>query len=277
MENRSHPFPDLNHLSLFISTILVAYTLTHFVSIPALEFDLSLLGIIFPVRINFTTLVAWLVAGLTASGTAWLLQDHPSHNTDKNPALSTAIHWLLPSLTALVLFSAINLLSYGAAWWVAALGSGLLLTLVLTAEYIVMDNTSRYYIPAEMGITGLSIVLFLILAISLHSTETRLFYRVPIICLAALLVYLRIQNLRKPGRWALIPGAVSFLVIGQIAAGLHYWPVGSVGFGLALTGSLLALVEIHDILPDGNQELQWTRLIWPILILIMSWGLAIFL
>jgi hypothetical protein len=274
MDRSSHPLPDLNHLSLLVSTILLAYTLTHFVSIPTQEFNLSILGVYFPIQVNFTTLVSWLVAGLTASGTAWLLQSHPSLS---KPALSTAIHWLLPSLTALVLMRAINMLSFGGAWWIAALGSGFLLLFVLTAEYIALDGTSRFYIPAEMGITGLSIVLFLILAISLHSAETRLFYRVPLISVAALMVYLRIINLRQPGKWALIQGSISFLVIGQIAAGLHYWPLGSIGFGLALTGPLYALVEISDALPGDGQTFQPRDLFWPGLILLLTWGLAFFL
>jgi len=274
MDRSSHPLPDLNHLSLLVSTILLAYTLTHFVSIPTLEFNLSLLGVYFPIQINFTTLVSWLVAGLTASGTAWLLQSHPSLS---RPALSTAVHWLLPSLTALVLMRAINMLSFGGAWWIAALGSGLLLLFVLTAEYIALDSTSRFYIPAEMGITALSIVLFLILAISLHSAETRLFYRVPLISIAALMVYLRIINLRQPGKWALIQGSISLLVIGEIAAGLHYWPIGSIGFGLALTGPLYALVEINDALPGEGQTFQPRELFWHGLILILTWGLAFIL
>jgi hypothetical protein len=218
--------------------------------------------------------VAWLVAGLTASGTAWLLQHHPKSD---QTAFSTAIHWLLPSFTALVQMRAINLLGFGSSWWLAALGSGFLLLLILTAEYIVLDMSSQYYTLAEMVITGLSIVLFLILAISLHTTETRLFYRVPLLSLAAFLVYLRIINLRQPGNWALIQGVISFLIIGEIAAGLHYWPMGSIGFGLALTGSLYGLVEISDALPNGSHDLIPKDLFWPIMILVLSWGLAFFL
>lgn len=274
MDNRSHPLPDLNHLSVLVSIILLAYTLTHFVTLPPLEFDLAMLGIYFPIRINFSTLVGWLVAGLTASGTAWLLQSHPSLN---KPSLSTAMHWLLPSLTALVLMRSINLLPFGSAWWTAALTSGFILLLVLTAEYIALDSSSRFYIPAEMGITALSIVLFLILAISLHATETRLFYRVPVISLASLMVYLRIINLRKPGKWAVIRGAVAFLVMGEIASSLHYFPFGSIGFGIALTGPLYALVEVSDALPDQDHGLLIEGLFWPGVILILSWGLAFFI
>ncbi len=274
MDERSSNLPDLNHLSLLVSTILLAYTLTHFVTIPAFELDLVVLGIYFPIQINFTTLVAWLVAGLTASGTAWLLQSHPSLT---KPSLSTAMHWLLPSLTTLVLMQSINMLPFGVTWWIAALGSGLVILLVLTAEYIAMDNANRFYIPAEMAITGLSIVLFLILAISLHSAETRLFYRVPVISLASSMVYLRIINLRQPGEWALIRSTASFLIIGEIAASLHYFPMGSIGYGLALTGPLYALVEINDALPDENHDLLIEGLIWPAVILILSWGLAFLL
>jgi hypothetical protein len=274
MEKQSHPLPDLNHLSLLASMILLAYTLTHFITIPAIEFNLSMLGIYFPIRINYSTLVAWLVGGLTASGTAWLLQSHPSLT---KPSLSTAMHWLLPSLTALVLMQAINLLPFGSAWWIAAFCSSIILLLVLTAEYIALDSSSRFYIPAEMGITAMSIVLFLILAISLHASETRLFYRVPVISLASLMVYLRIINLREPGKLALTQGLVSFLVIGEIAASLHYFPFGSIGFGVALTGSLYALVEVSDALPNQEHDLRAEGLFWPAMILILSWGLAFFL
>jgi hypothetical protein len=271
MENRSDPLPELNHLSLLVSTILLAYTLTHFVSIPTVEFNLSFWGIYFPLWIDFSTIVSWLVAGLTASGTAWLLQSHPAMN---KPTFSTAIHWLLPSLTALVLMRSINLLPFGSGWWIAALGSGLLLLLVLTAEYIVLEESSNLYVAAETSITALSIVLFLILTISLHSSETRLFYRIPVISFAALMVMLRVINLRQPGTWALVQGVISFLVIGEIAASLHYWPMSSISYGLALTGPLYALVEVSDVLQNLEGRVQIKIFLWPLMILIFSWGLA---
>jgi hypothetical protein len=172
---------------------------------------------------------------------------------------------------------AINLLTFGGSWWIAAVGSGLLLTLVFAAEYIALDISSRYYMAAEICITGFSIVLFMILAISLHAAETRLFYRVPVISLAGLLVFLRIINLRQPGKWSLIEGSVPFLVLMEIAAGLHYWPVGSISFGLALTGPLYALVEINDSLPGKEHSFQSRNLIWPGVILGLSWGVALLL
>lgn len=273
MDNIRNHLPDLNRLSITVSTILLAYTLTHFMSIPPQEIGFSLLGIFFNLRINFSTLVAILVAGLTASGSAWLLQDHPARQESAN----TMIHWLLPSLTSLVLMLAVNQLPFNTSWWIAAAASGLGLILVLIAEYVVLDPTNRFLIPAEMGITALSIVLFLILAISLHAGETRLFYRVPVLSTAALLVYLRVVNLRQRDVWAINQGSVPFLLIGEIAAGLHYLPVDSIGFGVALAGPLYALIEISDDLPGGKMELTLEKIFWPGLIMILSWGIAFFI
>jgi hypothetical protein len=195
MDENAATFPDRNRLSILVGTILLAYTLTHFVSIPTLELDFAVLGIFFPIQINFTTLVTLLVAGLTASGTAWLLANQPEQLSSR----TTFVHWLLPTLTALVLLQAINQLPFGGAWWIAALGSGILLILVLSAEFIAQDTENNFYIAAEMGITALSIVLFLILALSLRASSTRLFYQVPVLSVAALLVYLRIIHLRLQG------------------------------------------------------------------------------
>ena len=271
-ENRDQ-LPDLNTLSILVSIILLAYTLTHFVSIPTLQYEITFLGIYFPLRFNFSTLVTLLVAGLTASGSAWMLQDHPARDRYR----STAVHWLLPSLTSLVLMLAIEQLPFGGIWWIAAFASGILLILVFIAEYIVLDPSNPYFLPAEMGITALSIVLFLILAISLHSAEVRLFYRVPILSVSAALVYLRIIHLRQNGFWAITQGSVSLLLIGEIAAGLHYWPMQSVNFGIALAGPLYALIEISDHLPASDSKPQLQEIILPLLIMITSWGIAFLL
>jgi len=119
MSNNRDQLPDLNTLSILVSIILLAYTLTHFVSIPPLQYEITFLGIYFPLKFNFSTLVTLLVAGLTASGSAWLLQDHPASDRYR----STAVNWLLPSLTSLVLMLAIEQLPFGGMWWIAAFAS----------------------------------------------------------------------------------------------------------------------------------------------------------
>ena len=89
------------------------------------------------------------------------------------------------------------------------------------------------------------------------------------------MVTLRVTNLRQPRQWGLVQGVVSLLVIGEIAAGFHYWPMDSINFGLVLTGPLYALIEFSDALPNQEQGLQIKSIIWPLVILVLSWGLAL--
>jgi hypothetical protein len=270
MSNSQRQFPESNRLSILVGTILLAYSLTQFVTIPTQEIEFSILGIIFPIRMNFSNLVAIIVAGLTASGSAWLLEDHPASDRYQ----TSAVHWLIPSLTSLVLLLAIDQLPLGGTWWLAVGLSGLVLTLVMVSEYIVIDSSNQFFVVAELIISSIAIVLFLILAIALHAAETRLFYRVPMLSVAALLVYLRVIHLRKEGIWALATGSVPFLLIGELASGLHYWPISPIGFGIALTGPLYALIEINDLI---KTKINLRNFIWPLTIIILSWASAFFL
>lgn len=273
MSTKDQQLPNLNNLSVLVAMILLAYTLTHFVSLPAIEIELRFLGIYLPFRLNFTLIVSLLVAGLVASGTAWLLREHPDIQYEQY----TIEHWLLPGLTSLVLMLVIEQIPFGMLWWVAAAFSGLLLTLVLMAEYIAVDPDNEYYSFAEIGITTLSMSFFLILAIALHAEEIRLFFRVPLLSLTSGLVFLRILHLRLKGRWVFLPALLTVLCIGQLSAGLHYWPMSSISFGIALLGPLYALIEIGERHSREESTTLPQMLLFPGFVVLLSWLVAFLL
>lgn len=269
MEKVNQQLPEQGTLSMLISVILLSYSLTHFVSIPDRLLEVTFLGVYLPIAINFSTLVTLLVAGLAASGAAWLFRDHPNVS-----GTTTAEHWILPGLTALVLMAAVEQLPFGWIWWTAALGSGVLLAMVYTAEYISLDPENPLYLAAEIGITSLSLVLFMILAIALHAAEVRLFFRVPLLSISAGLVFLRVLHVRHSNQWAILPAAAVFLILGQTASGLHYWPISSLAYGLALLGPLYGLIEFTDLQLDHPNSIKPLTLIEPILIVLISWFAA---
>ncbi len=273
MSIRNQQLPNLNNLSVLVAMILLAYALTHFVSLPALELEIRFVGIYLPVHLNFTLIVSLLVAGLVASGTAWLLREHPDVDLEQQ----TVEHWLLPGLTALVLMLVIEQIPFSAVWWVAAAFSGLLLMLVLMAEYITVDPDNDYYPFAEIGITTLSMALFLILAIALHAEEVRLFFRVPLLSVTAGLVFLRILHLRFEGEWVILPALVTMLWMGELSAGLHYWPMSSISFGIALLGPLYAMIEIGERHSKAESTTTFRLLLFPGFLVLLSWLVAYFL
>ena len=67
MERTSY-LPNADGLSILSASILLAYATSRFVDIPPRELGMQLPGFYLAIQINFHTVVALLVAGLTAAG-----------------------------------------------------------------------------------------------------------------------------------------------------------------------------------------------------------------
>jgi len=267
---RSRNLPNVDRLSVLSAMILLAYALASFVKLPVREISIQLPGIYLAAEININTIVALLVAGLTASGADWLLRDHPALGKNK-----TIEHWLLPALTAWVIGVVLFQLTPGMSWWVVFAVGGALLILVLVAEYIVVDPTDIRQGLAVVGLTAVSFALYLILAIVLRSADLRLYLVLPAIILVAGLVSLRTLHLRLHGQWKPVEALVIALIVGQVTAALHYWPVAPVTFGLAVLGPAYALTSLIGSLAEGASLRQ--AIIEPAVVLIALLGAAFWL
>jgi hypothetical protein len=260
--------PDTDRLSVLAAAILLAYALLPFFQLPERRLVIEITGVLFVFRLSFNTLAAVLGAALAAAGTDWLLRGHPSLGKQ-----STYQHWLLPALTAWVIGIPLRSLEVGLAWWVVFAFGGLLLVLVLLAEYIAVDLYDVNHAPATIGLTAVSFALFLILVIALTAAGTRLYVLLPAVMLSIFLVALRTLYLRLNGRWCL-PWAVGIaLVVGQVAAGLHYWPISPLRYGLLVLGLAYALTSVAGSLEEGRSG----RGLWvePVVMLTVLWGLAL--
>jgi hypothetical protein len=250
--------------------ILLAYALARFINIPARELALQLPGIYLTVQLNVRTIVVFLVAGLTAAGADWLLRQHPAAE-----GMSTLKHLLVPALTAWVIGIPLFQMPLGLLWWAGFAFGGAALMLVLVAEYIVIDPNDRRQPAAAAGLTAVSFALYLTLAIALRFAGTRLYLLLPALTLAAWLVSLRTLHLRLHGRWALFQSTAIALLCGQFAAGLYYWPISPVAFGLVVSGSAYAITSLVANLTE-NEPLQ-RALIEPALVLAIVCVTAIWL
>lgn len=267
---RSRHLPDADRLSILAATILLAYALSSIVNIPGREFSLQLPGVYLEVQFNTRTFVAVLVAGLTATGADWLLRDHPALGKK-----STIQHVLLPALTALVIGLPLSQIPIGPLWWVGFGIAGAVLMLVLVAEYIVVDPSDIRQAPATILLTAVSFALFLALTVILRSAGFRLFLVLPSLTFAAGLVSLRTLHLRLHGRWVFLQAGIIALIIGQLAAALHYWPLSPVTYGLLLLGPAYALASLLASLIEMVPFRQ--ALLEPLIVLILLWGVALWI
>jgi len=262
--------PDTNRLGVLLASVLLAYALTRLLQTPEVTIELQLPGFFFSYPLTLNTLMVIMAAGLSATGMDWLLRSHPSIGETR-----TVEHWLLPALATFIIGIPLIGLPSDYTWWIGFSIGGLLLALIFLAEYIVVEPSGPNYAPATAGLTALSFSVFLILTIALRYSGARLFLLVPMLFIAAGLVCLRAMHLRSGQKWELNWALGIALVCTQLGAGLHYWPVSPIQYGLVLLGPLYALSNLAGNLLEGNPPRL--AMVEPLVALGLCWGIAILL
>jgi len=268
MTEDQQSLPDIDRISVVISTILLSYAVVPFIDIPQHFIDFRLGGIIFSFPIRLTEIIGVLAAALAALGTDWLIQSHP-----RSGHQGTWQHVIIPALTAWVIGVPLNSIRIGQEWWAIFTFGGLLLILVVVAEYLVVDLSNVSHMPAVIGLTAVSFALYLVVAIVIRTAQTRLYLQLPALVVTLLLVCLRALYLHLGGRWCLGWSIGISLFVGQLAIGLHYLPLSPLAFGLILIGPAYALtsfvVSVEESRPLG------ISLIEPLIMLVSLWMLAL--
>ena len=268
--NENRYLPDTNQLGVLTAAVLLAFALTRLIQTPEFILELQLPGFYFAYPLSLSTLLVVLAAGLTATGMDWLLRSHPS--LGNTPTIE---HWLLPTLATFIVGIPLTILPPGNTWWIGFGIGSLLLVLVFLAEYIVVEPSAPTYAVATAGLTALSFAVYLILTTALRFSGARLFLLAPALFIAAGLVSLRTLHLRVSRKWEFNWALGIALVCIQLGAGLHYWPVSPVQFGLALLGPLYALTNLTGNLLEGVPFRR--AMVEPLIALALSWGFAIIL
>ncbi len=259
---RRNNLPDTDRLSVLAATILLVFALSRWVNLPTRDLSIQLPGFFLAFQINIRTWIVLITAGLTASGADWLLRDHPALG-----GKSTVEHWILPALTAWVIGIQLFQLKVGWLWWSVFGIGGLLLILILIAEYIVVDPEDIRHGPAAAGLTAVSFALYLILTIVMRSSGWRLFFVGPVLFFSAGLVSLRTFHLRLHNQWKLYEAGITGLLTAQIGAAFFYWPLSPVGFGLAVLAPAYALTSLLTGLSEGEPIRQ--AIIEPALVVLI--------
>ena len=268
-ENRSY-LPSADRLGVLIASVLLTFALTKLIQSPRFTLTITLPGFYFAYPLTLSTVMTILAAALTATGMDWLTRGHP-----KLEKKSNIEHLMLPTLTTFVVGVPLTLLPDGTSWWVGFAFAAVVLVIVFLAEYITIDPSAPSYGFARAGLTALAYALFLILATPLRFSGVRMFLLIPVLFMVAALISLRILHLDGTDHWD-FPWAIGIsIVCAQIGAGLHYWPLTPIQFGLALTGPLYALTMLSVSLAE-NLPLRRAS-IGPAIIIGLAWISAVFL
>lgn len=247
--------PEINRLAIVSAVIMLAFALTNLISFPARSFSFSIFGILVELILDFNSIITILTTVLAAAGMQWLIISHPKWEKRKT-VWESLQNWIVPVLTALVIGVALNSFSGSSLWWVVYILGSLLLIAVFIAEFNVIAEEDVRHPIAAVGLTGLSYALFLLLAIAIFSANLRLYIRLALLTIAAMMVisrslYLRLKN------WETLWAMIGSLIVSEIAIGLHYLPFSPIQNGLLLVGIAYAITSIVLGIKESRQRLAF--------------------
>lgn len=264
--------PNPDQLSIITAVILVGYLLLPYLEIPARQITVTLFGLHLVFELQFTTLVAFLLASLAAVGSSWLIQSHPRFKGQ-----SVVIHTVLPALSAWVISIPLSHVEISLQWWVLFILAAAFLITVLTAEYISLDSSDENHAFASMGLTALSFALYLFLAIATCGAGLRLYIVTSTLGIAIFPIALRTLNLRLNGQWHFAWALGITLVVAQLAFALHYLPLSPILFGMIMLTFSFTMVNLAEAFIQGTH----LRNVWiesgviAIILILLGIGLSL--
>jgi len=233
-----------------VATLVVLGLILHtLLGLPTWTRDITVLGSPLRIAVSQTALLAMLLVGITCAGTDTIVRSHPT--AQRIEARFSFVTWTLPALTVLL---ATVLLPKAPTQLYLAIGivlTGLVLILVISAEYYTVDPADRLYPVARLGLNGWAYLLALVVYVLIYSGKARSLVSGTGVTLVSSL--LALEFLRSAGQgfgrtvlYALIAGVST----GEVLWAMNYWRVSG------LTGGLLLLLGFYLATGLANQQLQ---------------------
>jgi hypothetical protein len=187
--------------------------------------------------------------GITCAGTDAIVRSHPTAR--RIEARYSFVTWALPGLTTLlatVLLPQAPTQLYRLVGFVA---TGLILVLVISAEYYTVDPTDQPYLPARLSLNAWAYLLALVVFVLIYSAKARSLLSATGVTLVSTL--LALEFLRSAGRGfgrTALYAAIAGLCTGEIIWAMNYWRISGI------TGGLILLLGFYVFTGLANQQLQ---------------------
>jgi hypothetical protein len=235
--------------SVVATLVVLGLILAAFLQVPTWSTDLTVLGSPLTISISQTALMATLLLGITCAGTDAIVRSHPAAR--RIEARYSFVTWTLPGLTVLlatVLLPQLPTQLYQLAGLVA---TGLILILVISAEYYTVDPTGEHYLASRLGLNAWAYLVALAVFILIYSAKARSLISATGVTIAGTL--LALEFLRSAGRGfgrTALYAAIAGLCTGEIIWAMNYWRISGI------TGGLILLLGFYVFTGLANQQLQ---------------------
>ena len=157
--------------NVLATLVVLGLILASFLQFPAWTRDLTVLGSPLTLNISQTVMMAALLVGITCAGTETIVRSHPA--VRRVEAHYSFVTWTLPALTTLLVTALVPEIS-GQVYRIAAyVLAGLLLILVVSAEYHTLDPTDKRYVGARLSLNAWAYALALGGFVLIYSAKAR--------------------------------------------------------------------------------------------------------
>jgi hypothetical protein len=235
--------------SVVATLVVLGLILAAFLQFPTWTYVLTVLGSELKVPLSQTALMAALLVGITCAGTDAIVRSHPTAR--RIEARYSFVTWALPGLTTLLATVLLPLASTQLYRLVGFVATGLILILVISAEYHTVDPTDRRYFAARLSLNIWAYILALIIFVLIYSVKARSLLSATGVTLASTL--LALEFLRSAGRGfgrTALYAAIAGLCTGEIIWAMNYWRISGT------TGGLILLLGFYVFTGLANQQLQ---------------------
>jgi hypothetical protein len=241
--------------SVVVSVILLCLALYLIVELP-MAFSFTALGHPMTVRFSLNWLATAILVSMACAGTASIMRLHPL-----SPERNTFVRCILPGLATLLA----TLLLPQAPDRICTLGGlvtmGILLLLIIAAEYRTIDPTASGYRASRLGLNFIAYLIALALFTLIHESKAPALLVAAAALVGSGLLALDLlhgaqQSFRRTGLYALIVG----LVMGEIVWALSYSKLNSSSINSEaqahhLTAGILLLLIFYFITGLSRQGL----------------------
>ncbi len=235
--------------SVVATLVVLGLILAAFLQFPTWTYDLTVLGSPLTINISQMGLMAVLLVGITCAGTDAIVRSHPTAR--RIEARYSFVTWTLPALTVLLATALLPQAPTQLYQLIGFVATGLILILVISAEYYTVDPSGRRYLTARLSLNAWAYLLALVIFILIYSAKARSLISATGVTVVSTL--LALEFLRSAGRGfgrTALYAAIAGLCTGEIIWAMNYWRISGI------TGGLILLLGFYVATGLANQQLQ---------------------
>lgn len=265
MQNEQHSSLYLNRFSIVLAFLALGFAMVYLLPTETNSGELDILGVRF--GLSFYNFIPLLLAFLAVFGAVWVFSTHPIWHNEKFSLLRLLPHLMLPFISTMILAIVLSQSARSPIWWVVFVIGYLIVTLLLRAEYLLIEDAGVQTLGYSILVISFSFGLFLLLTIALKNSNMRMIIQFLLLLVSSLFVSFRLLSLHEGTTDKLVMALLASWIVTQLSVGLHYLFIPPIQYGLLLTGLLYSL---SSGLSQFKTEKKWHQYPEPILMSLVT-------